>query len=325
MQAKNERSFSTEKPIDSTNSNGALSPYFEIVNGSENKQEKLCYPQNYKDNEEAKFRTIKTITTTDDSKKNIMEVASYKLENLNYQAAACNVKANINNPDSNSPNNKASCTRYINPITNNIHSIEDIELLEKKSKNIKLLKPFTPYKITNILVNQVNYQTQNKSDLKNNKNHINNNQEEKEIDSILRSEKEAKYLKNNLKSLSRINTIKTDNVSYYYKETCPTEVTYVNTVCSREKSNLDPSSRIDKILKIKKLEEKINQGKIKKLEKLKSQISVGFGKMVGLEENIRNRISDDTLDFRNKLDILQEKHYSTYKNQWHHAKPLDNL
>jgi len=78
-------------------------------------------------------------------------------------------------------------------------------------------------------------------------------------------------------------------------------------------------------LKIKKLEEKINQGKIKKLEKLKSQISVGFGKMVGLEENIRNRISDDTLDFRNKLDILQEKHYSTYKNQWHHAKPLDNL
>jgi len=175
LQAKNERSFSTEKPIDSTNSNGALSPYFEIVNGSENKQEKLCYPQNYKDNEEAKFRTIKTITTTDDSKKNIMEVASYKLENLNYQAAACNVKANINNPDSNSPNNKASCTRYINPITNNIHSIEDIELLDKKSKNIKLLKPFTPHTITNILVNQVNYQTQNKSNLKNNKNHINNN------------------------------------------------------------------------------------------------------------------------------------------------------
>lgn len=268
-------------------------------NINSNKQEKLNFPTN-ENNQNPKNSYLK---------KDNLKIDTYKIEN--QKQASDFVAKNLNLLE------HKGTSRYINPINNNIYSIADIEIFNEKSQAAKLIKAFTP----DILSSGANQaQKKLKSEIKN-ENKAEKILKEKDFISV----KEPKYSKNNLKTLSRINTLKTENVSNYIKETCPTEVTYVNTVSSKDKSNSN-SSRIDKHLKIKKLEEKMNIGKINKLEQLKSQISVGFGNMVNLEEKIKNCISDSTQDFRNKLNNLQERHYSMYKNEWcKPAEHFDNL
>lgn len=277
---------SYQKPKDSNE-------IFEASNKDENKQLNVVHQKNNGSNK----------TNSSYSKKNILEINSYNLDNPNQFGIQYNLTTT----------NKGS--RYINPITNNIHSLADIEILDKKSYVTKLLKPFTP----DISVGRFN-SSHNKpqSELKNRVADTRQNNKE------LISEINTHYLKNNLNPLNRINSITTDNISTYLKETCPTEVTYSVTVNSKDRNNFN-SSRVNKLNKIKKLEKKMNIGKIKKLQQLKNDISLGFGNMVNLEDRIKNRVNDSTQEFRNKLDKIQEKHYGTYKHEWYDPKVSVNL
>ena len=92
-------------------------------------------------------------------------------------------------------------------------------------------------------------------------------------------------------------------------------MTYCGTVISKDKKN-DYISKNEKITRIKKLEEKIRMGKIKKLEEIKNEISEGVYNMNDLEDKIKKTVHNSTQEFRDKINKLQEKHYSQYINEW---------
>jgi len=227
-----------------------------------------------------------------DQKDNILEIDGYKMQNLNEKIYE---NKDILKRDFSS--------RYIDHMKNNIFNIANIEIFSKYShnNNNKQIKPFTPenekfQKHSHRLLNSNTIVI--KEDI--------NIEEKTKRSSIKNTSK--KYL--DLPDSSNINS-----TLNYYNNTCPTELNNSNTLISKENLDLN-SSRLEKTEKIKNLNRIINMGKLQKLDDLKKQINSGYSNMNLLEGKLMDKINDSTQNFRNKLNKIQEKYYSTYKNEW---------
>lgn len=80
-------------------------------------------------------------------------------------------------------------------------------------------------------------------------------------------------------------------------------------------SNKNPTA-IDTNAKIKKNEEMIHFHKKKKLKELKLEISEGFTHMSQLGAKIKTTAEESTSCLRNNIELIQERFYSKYKENW---------
>ncbi len=270
-----------------------------ILNNESNKIDSIKeFNKNYQKSNTINFnKTTKNLN----KKKKISEPNTFALQKLNQS----NYYKTINNDNEYNIDNLRK--RYMNQISNSIFNIAESEILDKKSLKNKLIKPFTQDKIQNIskLIRE-------KSE-KVNIEIIKEDENEEENNPIQNNIQIDKHYGASIKQETQI----LNTNSSYYNFTCPTQTTIGNYTLNKDINDIEKNeAEKNKLEKIKKLKQIMNMGKMKKLNELKNEICDRFNNMHLLENKIINKVNDSTLDFRNKINELQKKYYSTHMKEW---------